>query len=55
MQTPADDHVLGLVSQIVAKHGCKIVEIDLENHILNIEGPEDKQVECALEIEKILG
>ena len=55
MKNPSDDHVLTLVSHIVERHGCKIVEIDLDNHILNIDGPEDKQVECALEIEKILG
>jgi hypothetical protein len=47
--------VLTLVKNIVEKHGCKLVEVDLENYVINIDGPEDAQFKCALAIEEVLG
>lgn len=50
-----EDQLLTIVTQVVERHGCRIVEIDLERHILNIEGPEESQLNCAQALEEILG
>jgi hypothetical protein len=50
-----EEHLLTIVNQVVTQHGCRIVEIDLERHILNIEGPEENQVNCAQALEQVLG
>jgi hypothetical protein len=50
-----NDQLLTIVTQIAEKHGCKIVDIDLENHTLNLDGPECNQVACAIELESVLG
>ena len=55
MSELTDDQLIMIVNNIVEQHGCKVVEIDLENHILNIEGSEEAQAECAIALEKVLG
>jgi hypothetical protein len=50
-----EEQLLTIVTQIVERHGCRIVEIDLERHILNIEGPEENQLNCAQALEEVLG
>ena len=50
-----NDQLLTIVTQIAEKHGCKVVDIDLENHTLNLDGPECNQVACAIELESVLG
>jgi c-di-GMP-binding flagellar brake protein YcgR len=50
-----NDQLLTIIAQIAEKHNCKIVDIDLENHILNLDGPECDQVACAIELESVLG
>lgn len=45
---------LDLIVKTIEYHGCKLVDIDLDNHILNIEGPEAAQTACALALEKLL-
>ena len=50
-----DSQLLTVVTNIVEQHGCRIVEIDLENYVLNIDGPEDAQLKCALALEDVLG
>ena len=54
MNELSDGQLIKMVEYIVEQHGCKIVEIDLENHILNIEGPEEAQAECAIALEEAL-
>jgi len=49
------EQLLTIVTQIVEQHGCRIVEIDMERHILNIEGPEENQLNCAQALEEVLG
>jgi hypothetical protein len=36
--------LLTILKNTVAQHGCKLVEIDLENKVLNLEGPEESKV-----------
>lgn len=55
MSDLTSDQLLTIVTQIAEKHGCRVVDIDLENHVLNLDGPECNQVECAIELESVLG
>lgn len=43
-----------VVINAVEKHGCRLKNIDLENHVLELEGPEDKKAACAMALAKIL-
>lgn len=36
-------------------NGCRLVEIDFEKHILNIEGSDENQARCAQALEEVLG
>ena len=49
-----DATMLTLITNIVEKHGCKLVDFNLENKIINIEGPEEAQVACALALQDLL-
>lgn len=49
-----DSQLLTLITSIVEQHGCRIIDIDLADQIINIEGPEDAKVQCAMAIGKIL-
>lgn len=46
--------ILTIVKNTVEQYGCKLVEVDLENKILNLEGPEESKTKCALELAKVL-
>lgn len=48
------DKLLTIITHTVEKHGCRIVDIDLENHLINIEGPEQAQEQCAIALGEIL-
>jgi hypothetical protein len=54
MSTLTDDHVLTIVTQIAEQNGCRLVDIDLENRIVNLEGPEEDQLRCAAALERVL-
>lgn len=54
--TPLHDHqLITIVKNLVEQHGCRLIDIDFENHILNIEGSEEDQARCALALEEVLG
>ena len=50
----SEAQILTIVKNTVEQHGCVLVDIDLENKILNLEGPEASKVKCALELAKVL-
>ncbi|MDJ0784394.1 MAG: hypothetical protein QNJ22_20690 [Desulfosarcinaceae bacterium] len=54
MTDSANTPNLDIIVKTIEQHGCKLVDIDLDNHVLNIEGPEAAQVACALALEKLL-
>ena len=54
MTDSANTPSLDIIVKTVEQFGCKLVDIDLDHHILNIEGPEAAQTECALALEKLL-
>lgn len=54
MSDPINSPNLDLIVKTIEHHGCKLVDIDLDKHILNIEGPEEAQTACAQALEKLL-
>jgi len=52
--SPELTRMLTLINSIVLTHECRIVDIDLEQRIINIEGPEEAKIQCAMAIERIL-
>jgi hypothetical protein len=55
MSELTDDQILTIVKNVVEQHGCKLVDFDLENQVINIEGPEEAKAECALALQEVLG
>lgn len=45
---------LTLAREIIQQHNCEIVNIDLENCILEVEGPEERQLDCALQLGRLI-
>jgi hypothetical protein len=50
-----DEQLLTIVKNVVEQNGCRLIDIDFDNHILNIEGSEEAQARCALALEEVLG
>lgn len=50
-----DEQLLTIVKNVVEQNGCRLVDIDFDNHILNIEGSEEAQARCAVALEDVLG
>jgi hypothetical protein len=50
-----DEQLLTIVQNVVEQNGCRLVDIDFDNHILNIEGSEEAQARCAVALERVLG
>jgi hypothetical protein len=50
-----EEQLLTIVKNVVEQNGCRLVEIDFDNHILNIEGSEEDQARCAVALEDVLG
>jgi len=48
-------HIVQIIGTIVTRHGCEIVEMDLNNYILDIDGPTEAKMECAKELQVFLG
>jgi hypothetical protein len=55
MSEMREDQLLTIVKNVVEQNGCRLVEIDFEKHILNIDGPEDAQARCAIALQDVLG
>ncbi len=50
-----DSDMLTIVKNLVEQHGCTLIDIDFDKQIINIDGPKEKQVECAMALEEVLG
>ena len=55
MKEMREDQLLTIVKNVVEQNGCRLVEIDFERHILNIDGPEEAQARCAVALQDVLG
>jgi hypothetical protein len=49
-----DTMFLNMLKTTVENHGCTIIDIDLENHIVNLDGPDDAVAECAQAISELV-
>jgi hypothetical protein len=49
-----NSQLLTIIANTVEKHGCKLAEVDLDNHIINLEGPEKNKEACAKALAEIL-
>jgi len=49
-----DTLFLNILKSTVENHGCSIVDVDLENHVINLDGPDDAVAECAVAIAKLV-
>ena len=45
---------LTLIINTIEKHGCKLGDIDIENHIISLEGPAENKEDCAIALAEIL-
>ena len=46
---------LTFILEVLERNGCNLADIDFDKKIIHIEGSEDAKVECALELQNILG
>ena len=44
---------LNVLKTTVENHGCTIIDVDLENHIVNLDGPDDSVAACARAISEL--
>ena len=55
MTTELDEaQLLTIVKNTVEQHDCQLVDIDLENKILHLEGPEASKIKCAQALARVL-
>ena len=54
-RTRMNDIFLNLLAATVEKHGCRIVDMDIENHTINLDGPEENVHACAEAIANLVG
>ena len=51
---PMDEtHFINMVKLTAENHGCRIVDFDLEKHIINLDGPDDAVDACARAIAEL--
>jgi len=43
-----------VLQQTVEKHGCTIVEVDFESHVINLDGPDEAVEACAIALENLI-
>lgn len=46
--------IFQVIANVCQRHGCEIRKVDLERHILDLEGPFDAQERCKQELEILL-
>jgi len=49
-----DTQFINLIKFTVESHGCTIVDIDFENHVINLDGPDEAVAECARAISDLV-
>lgn len=50
MNTMTNEQFFNLLKETVENHGCRIVDIDFENHNINLDGPDDAVEACSIAI-----
>ncbi len=54
MEKQSEAALFTMLKHTVESHGCKIVDVDLETHRIDIDGPDEKVPACAEAIERIV-
>ena len=54
MENSIDSPFFTMLKETVEKHGCKIVDIDFENHNINLDGPDEAVEACSMAIANML-
>ena len=55
MKYKSEDVVLlNLLKQAVESEGCKLTEVDFENNILKVDGPDEAVEDCARAVAEII-
>ncbi|MBC2737739.1 MAG: hypothetical protein HF981_25500 [Desulfobacteraceae bacterium] len=49
-----DTMFLNVLKTTVENHGCTIIDVDLENHIVNLDGSDDAVADCARAISELV-
>jgi hypothetical protein len=49
-----ETRMFNLIKAVAEQRGCRLVDVDFENHTINIEGPEEAQLECATALERLM-
>jgi len=49
-----DTTILNLLKHAVESAGCKLAEVDFENNVLKVDGPDDVVVACARAVAEII-
>jgi len=55
MDAMEEAQLLTIVTHIVEQHGCRLVDFDPDNQIINVEGPEEAKTQCAMALASVLG
>ena len=48
-----DTTFLNMIKLTAEQHGCTLVDVDLENHVINLDGPDDAVGACAQAIAEL--
>jgi len=43
-----------MLKETVEKHGCTIVDVDFDAHVINLDGPEEAVEACAMALENLI-
>ena len=54
MQHSSDEIVLKLLKAAVESEGCSLAEVDFENHVIKVDGPDEVVGDCARAVAEIL-
>ena len=49
-----DTAFFSIVKETVEKHGCRIVDVDFDFHVINLDGPEEAMDACAMALENLI-
>ena len=46
--------IINMLKQTVESKGCKLTDIDLENNLIKVDGPDEVVADCARAVAEIL-
>ena len=49
-----DTLFMNMIKTAVEKHGCRIIDVDFENHVLNLDGPDESVAACSRAIAELI-